>query len=208
MLPLLAGLMLCGCDPNANTGDEFDDIGGGGTVEVADSADTLAFTEGYSLSGSALAAVYPAGSGYANSAGTKKIGNYNVVTEGFQVNDDPGDVNGNTINVFQLCKAGDSRCTAGGSITVKNIKAGRVRARVLVKSNYSWGSNQIGTVTFGGNAVTVPSSSTSEVSQYSTDWKVHTVELNTNSTTTADFKVHNTGNKFVFYIIQLDFYGC
>ena len=92
-----------------------------------------------------------------------------------------------------------------GVMTISSIKAvGSIEAKVLIKNTYEWSASQIGTLTFGNGAITVPGTSTKETSTYDANWNLHTVEIPVNATAEGDFVIRNTGN-FAFYIVSLHF---
>lgn len=147
----------------------------------------------------------PNASGYAGYEGDHVIDgtviNFHdvMITNNPAGDDHTGEKNGYAIQ-FSGPKSRDP-----GVMTISSIKAvGSIEAKVLIKKDYSWSASQIGTLTFGNGAITVPGTSTSVVSDYDANWNLHTVEIPVNATAEGDFVIRNTGN-FAFYIVSLHF---
>lgn len=145
-------------------------------------------------------------SGYAGYTDDYDFAGTTVSLENTMVTNNPaGDshTGSTTQTAFQFCKTGHAKYDPG-VLTVSKVKPATVEVKAIVEKSHTWGSNQIGTVTFGGSSVTVPGTSSSVVSDYDANWNIHTVTLTVNASTAGDFVINNTG-AFAFYIISLEF---
>lgn len=120
------------------------------------------------------------------------------------INDDPGSLKiDKKAHAFQLAKSNHEKYPKG-VLTISKVKPSKVTVKVLLKSDYTWSSTQIGTVTFGSKTLTVPGTSTSVAVEGYTGWNLHTVTLDVNATQADNFVVTNTGT-FAFYIAAFEF---
>ena len=146
--------------------------------------------------------------GYDNCAGDHTVGGYTVnFNGGVQINGDPaGKNNKDRFFVIQWAKKGHEKAADGGTLTVKNIQPKKVIVQAFMKTTYSWNNKQLGTVQMGGSAVTVPGTSTTETTEYSADYKIHTVTLDVNAASAGDFTI-NDSNNFAIYLAFVGFYA-
>ena len=150
--------------------------------------------------------------GYDACKGDHTVGSYTVNFNGaVQINGDPAGANPKDgdkkyFNVIQFAKVGHAKAAEGGTLLVKSIQASKVIVQAFIKTSYSWNASQLGTVTMGGSAVTVPSTSTTETTEYNSEWQTHNVTLDLNGSGAADFSINNS-NSFAIYIASINFYA-
>ena len=146
--------------------------------------------------------------GYDACKGDHTTGGFTVNFNGaVQINGDVASLKNNTnLYVIQFAKKGHEKAAEGGTLTVKNVQPKKVIVQAFLKSSYSWGANQLGTVTMGGEAVSVPKQSTKTTTEYSSDYAIHTVTLDVNASEAGDFAI-NDSNNFAIYIAYIGFFG-
>ena len=147
----------------------------------------------------------PNASGYAGYEGDHNVDGTVINFHDVMITNNPaGDEHTGEKNGYAIQFSGP-KSRDPGVMTISSIKAvGSIEAKVLIKNTYEWSATQIGTLTFGNGAITVPGTSTSVVSDYDANWNLHTVEIPVNATAEGDFVIKNTGN-FAFYIVSLHF---
>ena len=147
----------------------------------------------------------PNASGYAGYEGDHNVDGTVINFHDVMITNNPaGDEHTGEKNGYAIQFSGP-KSRDPGVMTISSIKAvGSIEAKVLIKNTYEWSATQIGTLTFGNGAITVPGTSTKETSSYDANWNLHTVEIPVNATAEGDFVIRNTGN-FAFYIVSLHF---
>ena len=147
----------------------------------------------------------PNSKGYAAYEGDHAVEGTNINFHDVMITDNPaGDSHTGSERAYAFQFSGPSSRDPG-VMTISSIKAvGSIEAKVLIKNTYEWSASQIGTLTFGNGAITVPGTSTNETSSYDANWNLHTVEIPVNATAEGDFVIRNTG-QFAFYIVSLHF---
>lgn len=169
LLPLLAGLMLCGCDPNAGGNGGFDYDGGDDFV-----AKTNLFNDGDEgkLSirfSNLLAATGGSKTGYQAVAAVTSLGGYTVAfnggvclnrlnSESFPTWTTPNDNYANVVQ-FSAQNGGTNKTNPAGEVTVQNIKATKVTIYALTSYSYDTGDWW---VTFDGATIAAPSTAETE----------------------------------------------
>ena len=147
-----------------------------------------------------------ANKGYSACAGDHDFDGFTMnLNGGVQVNKDVGNFKKNTLHVFQFAKTGHDKFPAG-ELTVKDVQPSKVIVQAFVKSTFKWGSNQLGTVKFGEETITVPGESTKSSTEYSADYAIHTVTLDVGANSAGDFSILNS-NTFAIYIAFIGFYA-
>lgn len=147
----------------------------------------------------------PNSKGYAAYEGDHAVEGTNINFHDVLITDNPaGDSHTGSEKAYAFQFSG-SKSRDPGVMTISSIKAvGSIEAKILIEKSHEWSATQIGTLTFGNGAITVPGTSTSVVSDYDANWNLHTVEIPVNATAEGDFVISNT-NIFAFYIVSLHF---